>query len=343
MISFRYFLTSLIAVFLALAVGIVLGAGPLKEAIGNTLTGRVDQLTAQVDELETSLADVSEDLTSAEQFVADSAAVLVPNTLTERRIAVLSLGAQDELVTQVTSAVSAAGGEVTTVVRIESGWSDEAKASFRQQLASTMPTYLDPVPPVGATSDAVLAQALVQALTATDPSDPNVPRLNSDLVMELLLNAELVTIQQPTTLPVDAVLIVGSPAGGLESAAAAAPWVALATESATIVPTAVVTGTEVALAGALQEDASGTVTTVTGADTVSGAVTVPLALGSTIAGTIGHYGPGATAVPPRVVLEPPVRVPTPVTVAPPADEPPAEPPAEGGEAPADGDQPPAEG
>ncbi|MDU2059289.1 MAG: copper transporter, partial [Dermabacter sp.] len=38
MIDFRYHLVSLVAVFLALAIGIVLGAGPLRDGVGQTLT-----------------------------------------------------------------------------------------------------------------------------------------------------------------------------------------------------------------------------------------------------------------------------------------------------------------
>ena len=44
MIDFRYHLVSIVSIFLALAVGIVLGAGPLKEDIGNTLTSEVTKL-----------------------------------------------------------------------------------------------------------------------------------------------------------------------------------------------------------------------------------------------------------------------------------------------------------
>ena len=42
MIDFRYHLVSIVSIFLALAVGIVLGAGPLKEDLGNTLTREVN-------------------------------------------------------------------------------------------------------------------------------------------------------------------------------------------------------------------------------------------------------------------------------------------------------------
>ena len=51
MIDFRYHVVSLISVFLALAVGIALGAGPLKETIGDTLTGQVEQLRQEKDAL----------------------------------------------------------------------------------------------------------------------------------------------------------------------------------------------------------------------------------------------------------------------------------------------------
>ena len=46
MIDFRYHLVSIVSIFMALAVGIVLGAGPLKEDIGNTLTSEVKNLRA---------------------------------------------------------------------------------------------------------------------------------------------------------------------------------------------------------------------------------------------------------------------------------------------------------
>ena len=44
MIDFRYHLVSLVAVFIALAVGIALGAGPLREGISSTLESEVAQL-----------------------------------------------------------------------------------------------------------------------------------------------------------------------------------------------------------------------------------------------------------------------------------------------------------
>ena len=73
MIDFRYHIVSLISVFLALAVGIILGAGPLKESIGDTLTGQVDVLRSEKDALRTELDQTQATLTSTDAFVAGAA------------------------------------------------------------------------------------------------------------------------------------------------------------------------------------------------------------------------------------------------------------------------------
>ena len=44
MIDFRYHIVSIVSIFLALAVGIVLGAGPLQNQLGTTLTKQVSNL-----------------------------------------------------------------------------------------------------------------------------------------------------------------------------------------------------------------------------------------------------------------------------------------------------------
>ena len=65
MIDFRYHIVSLISVFLALAVGIALGAGPLEETIGDTLTGQVEVLREEKDALRAELDDTQSSLDRA--------------------------------------------------------------------------------------------------------------------------------------------------------------------------------------------------------------------------------------------------------------------------------------
>ncbi|HBO53687.1 MAG TPA: copper transporter, partial [Janibacter terrae] len=51
MIDFRYHLVSLAAVLIALSIGIVLGAGPLNDNIGSTLSGEVTKLRQEKEAL----------------------------------------------------------------------------------------------------------------------------------------------------------------------------------------------------------------------------------------------------------------------------------------------------
>ena len=68
MINFRYHLVSLIGVFLALAVGVVLGAGPLQNAINNV---GADQVTgASAAELEEELAAASSEGQAGQDLAA---------------------------------------------------------------------------------------------------------------------------------------------------------------------------------------------------------------------------------------------------------------------------------
>ena len=52
MINFRFHLVSLIAVFLALAVGVVMGAGVIDRAIVDTLNTRIDRVEAKSDRIQ---------------------------------------------------------------------------------------------------------------------------------------------------------------------------------------------------------------------------------------------------------------------------------------------------
>lgn len=222
MINFRYHLVSLVAVFLALALGIVLGSGPLKEAIGDSLTGQADQLRAERDQLRVQLADEEAVAAEANGFITAVAPDLVEGTLADYRVALISLTPADPTaVAAIADQISAAGATVSAQIELTSSWTDPAKTTFRQQFAGSIAAYLDPVPPVGSSDSVDLAEGLIQALTKTDPNDPNVLRPGYDLIIELLVNGELITVTSPPTQPVDAVILIDQTAGGSGAGAVA--------------------------------------------------------------------------------------------------------------------------
>lgn len=89
MIDFRYHLVSLFSVFLALAVGIVLGAGPLKAPIGQSLQDQVQALREDRDNLRGELDKSREETSSLNEFVEANAPDLINGKLRGRTIAII--------------------------------------------------------------------------------------------------------------------------------------------------------------------------------------------------------------------------------------------------------------
>ncbi|WP_149205460.1 copper transporter [Actinotalea subterranea] len=338
MIDFRYHLVSLISVFLALAVGIALGAGPLKETIGDTLTGQVDQLRTEKEQLRADLDAATADLDRTEAAMDAVAPSVLDGVLAERRIAVIELAdVGPDVLEQVVARLEQSGASVTATVQVTDAWTDPDRLSFRQGLSGTLVEMLDPAPADDAGTGTELAEALVQGLTTPVPTDPDALGENAGIVLELLAgDAGLIEIEGEVTVPADAVVVLAGPTVSVEEveaetsaqeslepedAAAAEDLLEAQLGAAVQIVTAaqersegvVVAGgelTEPSLIARLRagEATLSRISTVEAVNTVVGQVSVPLALGARIGGTVGHYGPSpdATAVMPRRVELPPI-------------------------------------
>ncbi len=333
MIDFRYHLVSLITVFLALAVGIALGAGPLKETIGDTLTGQVDQLRTEKDELRTQLDATSGDLSDAREFIDASGPALLAGALEGRRVAVVALGEVPEGErTAIDDRLAQAGATVTAHAALTDAWYDPDVRSFRSALVGLLLENLDPAPADGATLDEQLAQALVQGLTGADPASPDALTADAANVLAILSQGDnpMITLEDQVVTGADAVVVLGVP---VEPAAQVAPTPTPGTDDAAsddvlAAQIAVLTAAQDLSEGAvladgqrgngslvdavLSQDAlASRLTTVSGADEVTGQISTPLALAARIAGTNGHYGFGddESPIPPVVELAPVDRTP----------------------------------
>lgn len=329
MIDFRYHLVSLISVFLALAVGIALGAGPLKETIGDTLTGQVDQLRTEKDELRTQLDGTTGDLTDAREFIDASGPALLSGALADRRVAVVALGDVPEAErTAVDDRLEQSGATVTARATMTDAWYDPDLRSFRNALVGLLIENLDPAPAADATLDEQLAQALVQGLTGADPASPDALTADATNVLAILSQGDnpMITLAEPVVTGADAIVVLAVPTQDVAAdATTPTPTPDDAVASAQV---AVLTAAQDLSEGAVLADGSrgngslvdvvlatdalsSRLTTVSGVDQVTGQVSVPLALAARIAGTIGHYGSGdgETAAPPAVELAPVDRTP----------------------------------
>lgn len=333
MIDFRYHIVSLISVFLALAVGIALGAGPLKDTIGDTLTGQVESLRLEKDELRAQLDDSEAALGRSQAWVDAAGERLLAGQLTDRRVAVVALGddVPDELRTAVTQRLTQAGASISAQVTLADAWTDSGLRSFRQALVGNLVQYLDPAVDESATAETAMAAALVQGLSGYDSANPDARSESASILLELLSSGDtpLVTMAEEVTQPADAVVVIASPVD--------------ATDAATTPATDDETSARLAVASAAQEYTSGAVlvdstrgsgsvldalladgdlasavTTVSGVQEVQGQVVVPLALAAAIDGQVGHFGSGdgETPLPPSVTLPPVDRTPRLPEVAP---------------------------
>ncbi|WP_159450091.1 copper transporter [Demequina sp. NBRC 110056] len=318
--DFRYHVVSLVAVFLALAVGVVLGSGPMRDAF----TG---SLAEQVDELETDLAQAEADVVAAEaqtstarQYADESAPAMLSGALLGTSVATVQVSQADaQAQAGVRDRLVQAGATVNAEVVVEPIWTDPSQTAFRSSLASTIAPNVVGVDD-STSAPTVLAHALAQALmpgvypagfdesalSDTDfPDAENAPD-RSALLLDLLTEAGLVS--GVTTDAVSAFAVVAGP--GAEDDATRAEdsgiMAALATTLAqytrgVVVASGVDAAGDVPSAVLNSPDASATVATVVEGTEYYGQISVPLALADAQAGAVGHFGPGEgrTLVPSR--------------------------------------------
>lgn len=316
MIDFRYHIVSLISVFLALAVGIVLGAGPLKDTISQSLTGQVNQLRQEKDTLRDERDSARRARDDERSFVDYAAGELLAGRLDGQRVVIVSLArVPEETLRAVDVRLSQAGAAVTGYVTLTEAWTDPDTAAYRKQLAGSLSAHLNPAPQ-GATTDVTLATSLVQALTGVDSADPTKFGDSATSLLGILLTSDnaLVTTDGDLTAPADSVVVLAPPVkaralptDGVQTARLAVVAAAQqGSQGAVLVDGARGKGS---LVDALLADPAlaGTVTSVSGISATSAQVTVPMALAAQIAGKVGHYGHGndETVLPPTVTLSAP--------------------------------------
>ena len=141
MIDFRYHLVSLVSVFLALAVGIVLGAGPLKEPIGESLQSQVDALRSDRDNLRSDLDAAKGNIDKQNEFVTASAPELIGGTLDGQEVSIIAAPEADsEQVEEVSNRVKEADGTIAGDVSfVPNTLSLADSAQFLKKLRTLVP------------------------------------------------------------------------------------------------------------------------------------------------------------------------------------------------------------
>ncbi|KGN36113.1 copper transporter [Knoellia subterranea] len=213
MIDFRYHLVSIVSIFMALAVGIVLGAGPLKGTIGESLTQEVTQLREDRASLRTELEAARKAATTRDEFTADARGRLVGGTLPDAKVALVVLpGADADHVKAVSETLVAAGAAVVSQTTVEDAWvpqNDEA-ANKLTQLATEQRQALG-LPAADESNGSPLDDVLATALVATDAAAANDA---GKAAMEALAGAKLIDLETADLVRASSAVLVGAPIKG---------------------------------------------------------------------------------------------------------------------------------
>ncbi|HEY3632534.1 MAG TPA: copper transporter [Jatrophihabitantaceae bacterium] len=173
MISFRYHVVSIIAVFLALALGIVVGTTALNGPITKDLRHQVDSLKNDRNSLSDQVKTLQGQVGNGDKFGALYAGQIVKSTLHQTTVLIIGLpGASGGTKAKVADMVGAAGGKVTGQVQLSGDYTDPKQGAAIIQFATggvapvglTYPNT-DQVGPIGG---ALLAYVL---LGKAQPSD----------------------------------------------------------------------------------------------------------------------------------------------------------------------------
>ncbi|RJL20676.1 copper transporter [Bailinhaonella thermotolerans] len=315
MIDFRYHLVSIVAIFLALTIGIVLGNTALQEPVVQGLKGTTEQLRKTNDALRAEKADLERRGNGAARFIEASEKQLVSGLLAGERVVIVETpGAPGAAREPISRLITEAGATISGRVAIQDKFLDPRQAGFIEGLVGQTKPPAVQIPP-NATTYAKAAAVLGDALMTPDTAQINREYREGGAVLDTFREAGLLTYDEdPSRRATLAVVIAPQkPYEGEAAAGQTAALVSLAEGLDAAGRGALVGGVPDAAAGggliaALRSgEAESRVSSQDAIDTAFGRVVVVQALAEQLAGKTGQYGIGedATAPLPSPVPSPP--------------------------------------
>lgn len=317
MIDFRYHVVSLISVFLAIALGIVIGTTQLNGAVVDGLRGQVNTLTADKRDLEERSQTLEGQLDTDDAFGETIAPFLVADALPGARVLVIvaTEAVDPDVQEQTIDLIEAAGAEVTGVLALRPGYSDPQRSNDLQNYATgeglppgiSLPETDDPGELVGALLAAVLMTSGDDSDNGSadgDGSDPG-SQTATTTVLSGLSSLDVVSVESPEVGTADyaVILTAGSvesddPAPRNEVLAALAAALDAAGQGAVVAGDAIAAGDN-GLVGFVRADTAlaTSVSTVDNINVAAGQVSAVLSLTAEGQGTSGKYGTGEDTQP----------------------------------------------
>lgn len=297
MIDFRYHVVSLVAVFLALALGVLLGTTQLTGAQVDDLRGQVRTLSGERAGLQADVKELRAQARNDDSVTAALAPKLVGGALREAKVVVVATPqAGDATVDGVETMLKEAGASITGRVQLTDDYADPRRAadakSFVTGGGQPAGFQLPESDDAGVLSGALLSYALL-GTPRTDPEPTD-----TDQVLSGFASLRMVRVESAQVRPGDlAVVVTSGPVRGADAGARVAALTDLVSALDEAGRGAVVAGTaasagQAGLVAAVRSDRglSSAVSTVDDADRAIGRVASVFALAQQAAGRTGQYG-----------------------------------------------------
>jgi hypothetical protein len=313
LISFRYHIVSLVAVFLALAIGIAAGSTVIKESVVNNLQANVDSVNKRLNDVEKHDRDLTAELAALHQLdkgLSDEGArQFLVNRLFDRPVLVVSVdGVDGDALGAMRTDLKVAGARVAAVLRLNSKLALD-NPDDQKSLAAIIGSGTDADSTRGALVDRLAALVLRASATTTTGSTTTTGEVAAPPVSPLLsLLVDLdkhgfvslsALVDDPTTLRGPLTTIVLSGAGAkLDDAQVVVPFlrkVATGPHPLVLAAEANPAGgavTRGSFVGPIRADIGlrGRVATVDDMESFAGRAAAVLSLVDLEQGHVGHYG-----------------------------------------------------
>lgn len=296
MISFRYHLISIVAVFLALALGIVIGTTALNGPITKDLRNQVNDAKKQRDTLAQQVKLLQNQVDDAGEFASTYGTQLVADALSGKDVLEVILpGATNGMQDGVTSQINAAGGQVTGRITITRSYLDPSGNAGIVSLSTGASRPIGWVAPVTSDADKLGGSLLAYVLLGHGQATDLTQVLGGFSALHMV-SSDAQAITPSTTI---VVLGHGGISGNTYAGTAELSLVsALAKGGGHVVvaadnPSASQHGLVSEVRG--NKTARDSVSTVDNANTPFGQVSTVLALSGATKGLVGHYGTDESA------------------------------------------------
>ncbi|GAA4483679.1 copper transporter [Rhodococcus olei] len=307
MISLRQHAISIAAIFLALAVGVVLGSGTLSDSLLSGMRDDKTQLQNQINDLHDQKNQLTEQLAAGDGFDSAVAGRVVRDALAQRTVVIVTTPDADPGdLDGITRLIGAAGGTVTGRVALTESFVDAANGDqLRTTVTNVIPAGIQlrtgAVDQGSLAGDLLGSVLLLNGQTAQPQSTPE----ELALALEALRAGGFVAYDNGTVKPAQlAVVLTGDGqtgdggnrgsivarfAGALDGRGAGTVLVGRPDSAQGNGPIAVVRSDTALSAG---------LSTIDDVDRESGRITTVLALQEQLGGGAGRYGsgPNATAI-----------------------------------------------